>query len=81
MLLLLDQNDDTASLMDTAHTLASAAGMFGFQALSVAARSFENALDPLGGGTGANVRELRQETLAALAILGELVRENGMQPA
>jgi signal transduction histidine kinase/HPt (histidine-containing phosphotransfer) domain-containing protein len=81
MLLLLDQNDDTASLMDTAHTLASAAGMFGFQALSVAARSFENALDPLGGGTGANVRELRQETLAALAILGELVRESGMQPA
>jgi signal transduction histidine kinase/HPt (histidine-containing phosphotransfer) domain-containing protein len=88
MLTLLDQNEDPASLMDAAHTLASTAGMFGFQALSGAARAFEHAQYQGAGGDspseespGGDSHQLRQETVAALAILGELIRETGMQPA
>ena len=44
ILRLLDQPAAPALLTETAHTLASAAGMFGFAALSAAARSFERAL-------------------------------------
>jgi HPt (histidine-containing phosphotransfer) domain-containing protein len=44
MLQLLQRCTEPALLAESAHNLASAVGMFGLIALSVAARSFEHAL-------------------------------------
>jgi CheY-like chemotaxis protein/HPt (histidine-containing phosphotransfer) domain-containing protein len=81
MLRLLDQPATPALLTEAAHTLASAAGMFGFAALSAVARGFEQALEhgtPEADRLGQCVRA---ETCAALTALDTLVHECRMQPA
>jgi HPt (histidine-containing phosphotransfer) domain-containing protein len=90
--LLLDQRADPTLLAEAAHTLASAAGMFGFAALATAARSFEHALAldvpragrpdaPLAARLGRLGRQVRAATSAALVRLDALLREGRMQPA
>jgi signal transduction histidine kinase/HPt (histidine-containing phosphotransfer) domain-containing protein len=90
--LLLDQRADPTLLAEAEHTLASAAGMFGFAALATAARSFEHALAldvpragrpdaPLAARLGRLGRQVRAATSAALVRLDALLREGRMQPA
>jgi len=81
ILQLLDQPTAPALLTETAHTLASAAGMFGFTALSTAARSFERALTLDAPEVDQLARQVRDETLAGLAAVNELMREDQMLPA
>ena len=76
MLQLLDQKASTAQLTDHAHALASAAGMFGFAALSAVGRRFERAAAHDLPETEFLTQQLRAETSAALAILEGLLRED-----
>jgi signal transduction histidine kinase/HPt (histidine-containing phosphotransfer) domain-containing protein len=81
ILRLLDQSDEPLVLTDTVHTLASTAGMLGFEALSDASRHFERML---AGGTPRSeelATRLRTETRAAMTTLTRLIHERGMQPA
>jgi signal transduction histidine kinase/HPt (histidine-containing phosphotransfer) domain-containing protein len=75
ILRLLDEPSQPALLTETAHTLASAAGMFGFAALSTAARSFERALTLDAPDTDQLARQVRDETQAGLAAVDLLMRE------
>jgi signal transduction histidine kinase/HPt (histidine-containing phosphotransfer) domain-containing protein len=79
LLRLLDQTDAPTLLEETAHTLVSNAGMFGFEALSVTARQFGRAMTLNAPVPEHLVERLRVEIKAALLILGELVRETQRQ--
>jgi HPt (histidine-containing phosphotransfer) domain-containing protein len=81
MLRLLDQRADAALLAEVAHMLASAAGMFGFVAVSRVAREFEYVVTRKPKLAGPIAKQLRVETGAALAELDELLREGWMLPA
>ena len=70
-----------ARLVDAAHTLASAAGMFGFLALAAASRGFEYAVAHDAPDTNQFARILRDEAQAALAALDDVTREFGRLPA
>jgi signal transduction histidine kinase/HPt (histidine-containing phosphotransfer) domain-containing protein len=80
LLELLDRPAAPEVLAETAHTLASAAGMFGFAALSTVSRSFQRALMLETPDADALARQMRDETHAGLAALDELMREDLMQP-
>ena len=81
LLELLDQPASPEVLADTAHTLASAAGMFGFAALSTTSRSFQRALLLDAPDADALARQMRDETRAGLAALDGLLRGQLAQPA
>jgi signal transduction histidine kinase/HPt (histidine-containing phosphotransfer) domain-containing protein len=81
MLALMDRLATTAELSEAAHGLASTAGMFGFTALSVAARQFERAMDAGTPEAGPLAQHVRDETGAALVALDTVLRECQMQPA
>jgi HPt (histidine-containing phosphotransfer) domain-containing protein len=76
LLELLDQPAAPAVLAETAHTLASSAGMFGFTALSTTARSFERALIQEAPEADRLARQIRDEAQAGLAALDELLHED-----
>ena len=78
ILRLLDEPSEPAVLSETAHTLASSAGMFGFAALSTAARSFERALTQAAPEADQLARQVRDETRAGLVAMNGL-REELMQ--
>jgi CheY-like chemotaxis protein/HPt (histidine-containing phosphotransfer) domain-containing protein len=88
MLQLLDRPDDPSmdrpatrtALTDTAHALASTAGMFGFTALSVVARRFECAVAAGGLDAADLAQQVSEETLAAMVVLDMLMRESRMLP-
>ncbi len=80
MLQLLDEFAAPSLLTETAHVLASAAGMFGFTALSVASRSFERAAASDAPDTEGLAHQVRAETCAALAALEAFMRERRLQP-
>ena len=67
------------ALTDAAQALASAAGMFGFTALSVAARRFEHAAGAETPECALLARQVYDEVHAALALLNTLTREGRMQ--
>jgi signal transduction histidine kinase len=75
MLALLEQPATAAQQTETAHALASAAGIFGFLALSATLRSFERALAHDAPEAAALARQACEETRAAMAALGELMGE------
>ena len=77
MLRLLDQAGSPSLLTEAAHILTSAAGMFGFLALSALSRSFEHAVANDAAESGRLARELRAETCASLAVLDDFMRERG----
>ena len=81
ILRLLDEPAEPALLTETAHTLAAAAGMFGFAALSTAARSFERALTLDAPEADQLARQVRDETQAGLAAVAVLMREELMPSA
>jgi signal transduction histidine kinase len=81
MLGLLDQPAATAPQAELAHMLASAAGMFGFTAVSLVARNFEHAAGHNPKLAAWLSKKLQTETRAALTVLDELLREEWMQPA
>ncbi len=81
MLRLFDQTAGLSQQTDAAHALASTAGLFGFTALSVAARRFEHAVMQDAPEADRLAQKLRAETHAALAELDVLMRESTMQPA
>jgi CheY-like chemotaxis protein/HPt (histidine-containing phosphotransfer) domain-containing protein len=81
LLELLDQPASPEVLAETAHTLASAAGMFGFAALSTTSRSFQQALMLDAPDADELARQMRDETRAGLAALDDLMREDMTQPA
>jgi HPt (histidine-containing phosphotransfer) domain-containing protein len=81
ILRLLDEPAEPALLTETAHTLASSAGMFGFAALSTAARSFERALTLAAPEADQLARQVRDETQAGLAAVAVLMREELMPSA
>jgi len=76
---LLDQPAAPELLAETAHTLASAAGMFGFSALSTVSRNFQQALALEAPETDQLAQQMRDETRAGLAALDELMHEERMQ--
>jgi signal transduction histidine kinase/HPt (histidine-containing phosphotransfer) domain-containing protein len=78
---LLDNPAAPALLAETAHTLASAAGMFGFTALSTVSRSFQQALTLDAPEADHLARRMRDETRAGLAAVKELMREDLVHPA
>jgi signal transduction histidine kinase/HPt (histidine-containing phosphotransfer) domain-containing protein len=78
---LLDQPGEPAVLAETAHTLASTAGMFGFIALSAVSRSFQQALELDAPEVDELARQMRDETRAGLAALDGLLHEELMQSA
>ncbi len=78
---MLEQPGSPPLLADAAHTLASIAGMFGFVALSAAARSFEAATPLTGYETESLSRRLYTEAHASLHTLDSLLAEIGMQSA
>ena len=73
--------DQRAAMSDTAHALASTAGLFGFMALSVTARRFQHAVEADSPECEALARQVHEETHAALALLDTVSRENQMQAA
>jgi signal transduction histidine kinase/HPt (histidine-containing phosphotransfer) domain-containing protein len=75
MLLLLDQPAVPAALMDTAHSLASVSGMFGFAALSAVARRFADALSRGGSAVDRLAPQMRTEIGLAQVALDELLLE------
>ena len=81
MVQLLDQRAAPALLADHAHGLASAAGMFGFPALTAVGRRFEHALAHDLPETEFLTVQLRGETCAALTVLDQLLREDQIQQA
>jgi signal transduction histidine kinase/HPt (histidine-containing phosphotransfer) domain-containing protein len=81
LLELLDQPAAAAVLAETAHTLASSAGMFGFTALSTTARSFERALILEAPEADQLAQQIRDETQAGLVALDGLMHAELMQPA
>ena len=81
MLGLLDLPVAPVLLAETAHTLASAAGMFGFVALSIVARSFAHAVMLDMPDAKWLAQQVRAEIHAALAALDELLSESRVQPA
>ena len=78
---LLDQPATPGQLGEAAHSLASAAGTFGFAALCTVALSLEHALVTDAPDTDPLCRLLRAELRAALVMLDALMRENRMQLA
>jgi len=88
MLQLLDRRDDPSmdrpatriALTDTAHALASTAGMFGFTALSVVARRLECAVAAGAVDEEDLARQVSEETRAALTVLDTLMSESRMLP-
>jgi CheY-like chemotaxis protein/HPt (histidine-containing phosphotransfer) domain-containing protein len=78
ILRLLDEPGEAAVLSETAHTLASSAGMFGFAALSTAARSLERALTLDAPEAGQLARQVRDETQAGLVAVNGLMRADLM---
>lgn len=81
MLRLLDQSAVPSALTEVAHALGAAAGMFGFAALSAAARNFELAAANDAPEANALADHLRAETCTALGALAELMSERGMLPS
>ena len=75
MLALLDQSAAPALLAETAHALASTAGMFGFVALSAASRNFERAAANEAPEASGLAQHVRAEARAALGALDEFMRE------
>ncbi len=80
MLQLLDQSPTPALLAESAHVLASAAGMFGFVALSAVSRRFERAVASDAPEAEGLAQHVRVETQAALAALAAFMRESQLQP-
>jgi signal transduction histidine kinase/HPt (histidine-containing phosphotransfer) domain-containing protein len=78
---LLDAPAAPELLAETAHTLASAAGMFGFTALSTVSRSFQQALILNAPEADHLARQMRDETRAGLAAVNALMREDLMPSA
>ena len=68
-------------LTDTAHDLASAVGMFGLIALSVAARSFEHAVANEASDVERLALQLQVEAHAAIETLDVLMCESRTQSA
>jgi signal transduction histidine kinase/HPt (histidine-containing phosphotransfer) domain-containing protein len=79
MLRLLEPPIDRARQSDAAHSLASAAGMFGFAALSTASRDFELAVAQHASDADGMAEQLRVEIGAALTEL-EALRNGGRAP-
>jgi signal transduction histidine kinase/HPt (histidine-containing phosphotransfer) domain-containing protein len=75
MLSLLDQPAEPALIAEAAHTLSSAAGMFGFAALSATARGFQQALAREAPEAEGLVTQMHVETTAALTMLDALMLE------
>ena len=80
MLQLLEHRTEPALLADSAHNLASAVGMFGLLALSVAARSFEHAVASDSPDVERLAAQVQTETRAAIETLDVLMGESRMQP-
>jgi signal transduction histidine kinase len=80
MLRLLDPPADLALRMDAAHSLASAAGMLGFVALSTVSRNFENAVTHNAPDALELGQQLRVELDAALVELAILQHDISPQP-
>jgi CheY-like chemotaxis protein/HPt (histidine-containing phosphotransfer) domain-containing protein len=78
LLELLDAPVVPELLAETAHTLASAAGMFGFTALSTVSRSFQHALELDAPDVDELARQVREETRVGLAAMKELMGEDLM---
>ena len=72
MLRLLEPPIDLARQTDAAHSLASAAGMLGFAALSTASRGFERAVARHAPEADGMAEQLRVEIGAALTELDAL---------
>jgi signal transduction histidine kinase/HPt (histidine-containing phosphotransfer) domain-containing protein len=81
MLRVLDPTADLALRTDAAHSLASAAGMLGFVALSTVSRNFENAVTHDAPEAVELGQQLRVELDAALVELAVLQHEISPQPA
>ncbi|HTZ70988.1 MAG TPA: response regulator [Acetobacteraceae bacterium] len=81
MVRLLDMPTDPSVLTESAHALASVAGMFGFTALSDVARRYEHAMADDAAEAVVLGRQLRTEARAALATIDTVRREIEMQPA
>ncbi len=81
MVRLLSNSTAPSVLTDTAHALASAVGMFGLGALSVAARSFECAVANGGSDIERLARQLQMEADAAIETLDVLLCESRTQSA
>ncbi len=81
LLMLLDKRATPALQADAAHTLSSAAGLFGLMALSGTMRELETALNQAGTLTEEVVLQARSEIHAALIVLDGLAREYRMQSA
>ena len=80
MLQLLEHRTEPALLAESAHNLASAVGMFGLLALSVAARSFEHAVANESPDVERLAAQVQTETRAAIEALNVLMGESRMQP-
>ncbi len=78
ILRLLDQSAAPSLLTEAAHVLGSAAGMFGFAALSAASRSYERAAANDAPEADGLAEHLRAEARAALGAIAELMSEHGM---
>jgi signal transduction histidine kinase/HPt (histidine-containing phosphotransfer) domain-containing protein len=81
MVVLLDQSAALAQMTEAVHTLASAAGMFGFAALCMVARNLEHALANDASDADPLRRLLCVEIRRAQVRLDELICENQMQLA
>jgi CheY-like chemotaxis protein len=81
ILSLLEGQASPNELANAGHALVSAAGMFGFAALSALARVFEHAAAKSSPQTGRIGKQLAEETRAALETLDGLAAHAEKQPA
>jgi two-component system sensor histidine kinase/response regulator len=81
MLALMDARTPPEVLTQAAHGLASTAGMFGFTAVSMAARRFEHAMESGEAEAGPLAQQVRDTIATALTALDGLLVECQMQPA
>jgi hypothetical protein len=81
MLRLLDRSAAPALLADTAHMVASSVGVFGFNPLSRLLRDFERLATREAHDHEGLILPVREEIVAALAALDEVMHENRVQPA
>lgn len=81
MIGLLDSGAPASRQTEMAHGLGSAAGLFGFIALSIASRNFERAVAGDMPAAERLTQHLRNEASATLAAVDTLIRDNRMQKA
>jgi signal transduction histidine kinase/HPt (histidine-containing phosphotransfer) domain-containing protein len=81
MVRLLNMQAVPSVLTESAHSLASTSGMFGFMALSALARRFEKAVAHESREADDLARALSEETRAAIVVLDKVKRECRLQPA